>query len=173
MPTNQTNRNKKMKIKSEDKSEYKITNNEEAAIISQALKILEARLVKKEHQFTCPQDTEDYLKLKLAGLEHEQFHCLFLDSKNALIKHECLFTGTIDGASVYPREVIKRALQLNAAALIFAHNHPSGNPEPSKADITITKRLKECAGLFDIRVLDHVIIGGVEAYSLANNGEIL
>ena len=164
--------NKKMKVKSEDKSEY-TNNSEENAIIAQALKILESRLVKKEHWFTCPQDTENYLKLKLASLENEQFHCLFLDSKNALIKCECLFTGTIDGASVYPREVIKRALQLNAAALIFAHNHPSGNPEPSKADIAITKQLKECAGLFNIRVLDHVIIGGVEAYSLANNGEML
>lgn len=172
MPANkQTTGVKKMKVKSEDKSEY--TNNSEEAVITAAIKILESRLVKKGLQFACPQDTEYYLKLKLASLEHEQFHCLFLDSKNALIKHECLFTGTIDGASVYPREVIKRALQLNAAALIFAHNHPSGNPEPSKADIAITKQLKECAGLFNIRVLDHVIIGGVEAYSLANNGEML
>lgn len=171
MPANKPPENKKMKVKSEDQTPY--SNTEEDTIISRALKILESRLVKKGLQFTCPKDTEDYLKLKLASLEHEQFHCLFLDSKNALIKHECLFTGTIDGTSVYPREVIKRALQLNAAALIFAHNHPSGNPEPSKADITITKRLKECAGLFDIRVLDHVIIGGVEAYSLANNGEMI
>ena len=161
-----------MNIKSEERSEYKITNNEEAAIISQALNILASRLAKKEHWFTCPQDTEEFLILKLASLEHEQFHCLFLDSKNALIKHECLFTGTIDSASVYPREVVKKALSYNAAAVIFAHNHPSGNPEPSKADKQITDKLKQALALFDIRVLDHVIIGGVEAYSLANNGEM-
>jgi len=163
-------------IQSEDKAGYKIerqaVGTNDSIIIAQALKILESRLLIKEHFFLNPQDTEDYLKIKLAGLECEEFHCLFLDSKHALIKHECLFTGTIDGASVYPREVIKKALQHCAAALIFAHNHPSGNCTPSQADITITGKLKDCAALFDIRALDHIIIGGITAYSLAQNGKM-
>jgi len=140
--------------------------------IKKALLILESRLIKKEHYFKCPEDTENYLKIKLADLEHEEFHCLFLDNQHALIKHECLFTGTIDGASVYPREVIKKALQYNAAALIFAHNHPSGVYQPSQADKQITKKIKGCAGLFDIRVLDHMIVGGLDIYSLAQNGDM-
>ena len=157
------------KIKNEQAPTY---NCEDNFIIEQALKILASRLIKKEHYFKSPEDTENYLKLKLAMLEHEEFHCLFLDNQHALIKHECLFTGTIDGASVYPREVIKRALQLNAAALIFAHNHPSGICTPSQADISITKKLKDAANLFDIRVLDHIIIGGINSYSLAQHGEM-
>lgn len=162
------------KINTEQPATYQVANTvrKEELAIKKALKILESRLVIKGHFFNNPLDTENYLKIKLAGLAHEEFHCLFLDSQHGLIKHECLFTGTIDGASVYPREVIKKALHYNAAALIFAHNHPSGNCKPSQADISITKKLKECAQLFDIRVLDHVIIGGVTAYSLAQNGEL-
>tara|TARA_R110000822_G_scaffold36305_4_gene102372 strand:+ start:2198 stop:2692 length:495 start_codon:yes stop_codon:yes gene_type:complete len=161
-------------IKTEQSATYLVVANvkKEDATIKRALKILESRLVIKDIFFNNPLDTENYLKIKLAGLEHEQFHCLFLDSQHGLIAHECLFTGTIDGASVYPREVIKRALQLNAVALIFAHNHPSGQCKPSQADISITKKLKDCAAMFDIRVLDHIIIGGVTAYSLAQNGNI-
>lgn len=157
------------KIKNEPAPLYHCEDN---ATIALALRILESRLLKKGHYFKCPEDTENYLKLKLATLEHEEFHCLFLDNQHALIKHECLFTGTIDGASVYPREVIKRALQLNAAALIFSHNHPSGICTPSQADITITKKLKDAASLLDIRALDHIIIGGITSYSLAQHGEM-
>jgi len=162
------------KIETEAQTSYNAqsTISSESMTIKKALFILESRLIKKEYYFTSPEDTENYLKLKLATLEHEEFHCLFLDNQHSLIKHECLFTGTIDGASVYPREVIKKALQYNAAALIFAHNHPSGSCPPSQADKNITKKLKECAELFDIRVLDHIIVGGVDVYSLANNGEM-
>ena len=161
-------------IKTENPATYIVVANvkKEDAAIKKALKILESRLTIKDNFFTNPLDTENYLKLKLNGLGHEEFHCLFLDSQHGLIKHECLFTGTIDGASVYPREVLKKALQYNAAALIFAHNHPSGNCKPSQADISITKKLKECAAIFDMRVLDHIIIGGVTTYSLAQNGDM-
>jgi DNA repair protein RadC len=145
---------------------------EEDLIIKKAVKILESRLIIKSEYFTNPLDTENYLKLKLSELEHEEFHCLFLDGQYGLIKHECLFTGTVDGVNVYPREVIKKALQYNAAALIFAHNHPSGNCEPSQADLTITEKLKDCAYMFDIRVLEHIIIGGLDAYSLDAHGQI-
>jgi DNA repair protein RadC len=97
---------------------------------------------------------------------------MFLDNKNKLIKLEELFRGTVDGASVYPREVVKKALQLNAAAVIFCHNHPSGNPDPSLADKRITDTLINALNLIDIRVLDHFIIGGSEAYSFSENGLI-
>jgi len=161
------------KIKNEQSSIYSAKSiDSDDMTIKKALLILESRLIKKEHYFKSPEDTENYLKIKLAGLEHEEFHCLFLDNQHALIKHECLFTGTIDGASVYPREVIKKALAYNAAALIFAHNHPSGNCQSSQADKTITKKIKDCANMFDIRVLDHIIVGGVDVYSLANNGDM-
>ena len=97
---------------------------------------------------------------------------MFLNNQHQLIKDEILFSGTIDGASVYPREVAKRALELNAAAVIFAHNHPSGHPEPSSADRAITKRLSGSLELFDIRVLDHIVVGGAETVSFAERGLI-
>jgi DNA repair protein RadC len=98
------------------------------------------------------------------------FTCLFLDNRHRVIECEELFRGTIDGASVHPREVVKRALQLNAAALILAHNHPSGVAEPSQADQQLTRRLREALGLVDIRVLDHLVVGDGEAVSFAERG---
>jgi len=118
----------------------------------------------------CPDDGINFLKLKLAEKEHEVFSIMFLDNRHQLIKYEEMFRGTIDGASVYPREVVKRALQLNAAALIVAHNHPSGIPEPSMADERITIRLKDACGLVEIRLLDHIIVGGMDTVSLAEKG---
>jgi DNA repair protein RadC len=119
---------------------------------------------------TSPQATRDYLTAKLRGLPHEVFACLFLDTRHRVIHYEELFTGTLDGASVYPREVVKRALAKNAAALIFAHNHPSGVAEPSRADELLTRRLKEACALVDIRVLDHFVIGEGAAVSFAERG---
>lgn len=117
-----------------------------------------------------PEQTRLYLKSHLRAYQQEVFLCLFLDSRHAVIASEELFYGTIDGASVYPREVVKRALQHNAAALIFAHNHPSGVAEPSQADIRITERLKAALALVDVRVLDHMIVGDGEVVSLAERG---
>ncbi len=108
---------------------------------------------------TSPDDTRNYLMSELSGRDYEVFACLFLDSKHRVIKFEEMFYGTIDSASVYPRQVAKRALQHNAAALILTHNHPSGVAEPSEADITITKRLVEALKLIEVRVLDHFVIG--------------
>jgi len=104
------------------------------------------------------------------GLEHEVFVCIFLNNQHIVIKHEEMFRGTIDGASIYPREVAKRCLQLNAAAVLFAHNHPSGRTEPSQADRHITDKLKTALNLFDIRTLDHFIIGKDKPYSFAEHG---
>ena len=108
---------------------------------------------------TSPARTAEFLKLKLGGLDHEVFGFLALDARHRLIQYVELFRGTIDGASVYPREVVKEALRLNAAAVLLVHCHPSGNTEPSHADELITKRLREALALVDIRVLDHLIVG--------------
>lgn len=116
-----------------------------------------------------PDDTRRYLAAQLADHMQEVFACLFLDNRNRVISFDKMFFGTIDGASVYPREVVKLALKQNAAAVIFAHNHPSGVAEPSRADENITRRLKEALALIDVRVLDHFIIGD-EVVSFAERG---
>ena len=119
-----------------------------------------------------PADTEIYLLGRLRHLGHELFCCLYLDNRHRVLAFDELFRGTIDGTSVYPREVVKEALRVNAAAVILAHNHPSGVAEPSQADERITKRLKSALDLVDIRLLDHLIIGGGETTSLAARGLI-
>jgi len=121
---------------------------------------------------TSPADTRRYLESRLRHLPHEVFACLFLDNRHRVICFEELFRGTIDGASVYPREVVKHALAHNAAALILAHNHPSGVAEPSQADRQITDHLKRALALVDIRVLDHIVVGEGEPVSLAERGWI-
>lgn len=117
-----------------------------------------------------PEATRDYLKLRLGTYPHEVFAALFLDNRHRVIDYRELFAGTIDGASVHPREVVRAALELNAAAIIFAHNHPSGVAEPSQSDLRITQRLKDALALIDVRVLDHLIIGEGEGTSLAERG---
>ena len=121
---------------------------------------------------TSPADTEDYLKARLRDLPHEVFCCLYLDNRHRVIRFAELFRGTIDGTSVYPREVVKEALAENAAAVIVAHNHPSGVAEPSQADERITRRLKAALELVDIRLLDHLIVGEGRSTSLASRGLI-
>ena len=117
-----------------------------------------------------PTDTEAFLTAKLRDLPHELFCCVYLDNRHRVIQFEELFRGTIDGTSVYPREVVKQALTVNAAAVIVAHNHPSGICEPSQADERITRRLKSALELVDIRLLDHLIIGDGQSSSLASRG---
>jgi DNA repair protein RadC len=117
-----------------------------------------------------PTDTEAFLQARMRHLDHELFCCLFLDNRHRVLGFNELFRGTIDGTSVYPREVVKEALAINAAAVILAHNHPSGVAEPSQADERITKRLKSALELVDIRLLDHLIIGDGRATSLASRG---
>ena len=117
-----------------------------------------------------PADTERYLAARLQHLDHERFCCLFLDNRHRVLAFEELFRGTIDGTSVYPREVVKEALRFNAAAVILAHNHPSGHAEPSQADERITRRLKAALELVDIRLLDHIVVGHGQVTSLASRG---
>ena len=116
-----------------------------------------------------PESASTHLQTLIGHYDHEVFYALWLNSQHQVIQHEELFRGTIDGASVYPREVVKAGLACNAAAVIFAHNHPSGHSEPSTSDIKITKRLKEALSLIDIRVLDHFVIGS-KPTSMAEKG---
>lgn len=121
---------------------------------------------------TSPEKTRGYLKSILAHQPREIFWALFLDSQHQVIASEALAHGTIDSASIYPREVLKASLSHNAAALIFAHNHPSGSLTPSQADQDITRRLQEVLAMVDIRVLDHIIVGGNRTVSMAELGLI-
>jgi len=118
------------------------------------------------------EQTRSYLTSELRSYEYEVFSCLFLDNRHRVLEFEALFKGTINSAMVHPREVVKKALKHNAAAVILAHNHPSGVSEPSQADISITRHLKQALDLVDIRVLDHFIIGDGEPVSLAERGLI-
>jgi DNA repair protein RadC len=144
------------------------SENQEATI-QEAIGILESRLRTSE-AFTTPGAVKRYCQLNLAKEKDEYFCCLFLDNQHHLLSFERLFRGTIDGANVYPRVVARRALEMNAAAVIFAHNHPSGNTEPSQADIRITEKLKDALTLIDIRVLDHIVAGTVGSVSMAERG---
>ena len=130
---------------------------------------LDARMRRGE-ALTRPEDTRRFLQAQFKGRAQEMFGAVFLDNRHRVIEYATLFMGTIDGASVHPREVVKRALDLNAAALIVAHNHPSGVAEPSVADQALTRRLSESLGLVDIRLLDHVVIGDCEYVSFADRG---
>ncbi|MEZ5541498.1 MAG: DNA repair protein RadC [Pseudomonadota bacterium] len=119
-----------------------------------------------------PEATRRYLTSRLRHLPYEVFACLFLDNRHRVITYEELFRGTIDGASVHPREVVRRVLEINAAAVILAHNHPSGVAEPSRADIALTRRLVDALALIDVRVLDHVVVGEGGGSSFAERGLI-
>ena len=117
-----------------------------------------------------PDAVREFVRMKLRDLQHEVFCCLYLDNRHRVISFEELFRGTIDGATVHPREVVKSALASNAAAVILAHNHPSGVAEPSQADELITRRLKEALALVDIRLLDHLVVGDCRCESFAKRG---
>ena len=119
--------------------------------------------------FTSTQAARDWLKLKMAGLEREEFMVLYLNQQNQLITHEILFAGSISSTEVHPREVVKRALYFNAAAVLFAHNHPSGDTTPSQADKAVTQRLVQALQLVDIRVPDHLIVGGTQILTRSLN----
>lgn len=140
-------------------------------ILAQANAIAASRLAQGEVS-SSPQKTHRALQRRLQDNQREVFACLFLDNQHKIIEFRELFYGTIDGASVYPREVVKAALAVNAAAVIFCHNHPSGIAEPSQADKALTARLSDALKLVEIRVLDHVVVGTPEYVSFAARGLI-
>lgn len=152
--------------------EYLATPNlSELDVLEWAQSILEARF-KRSNYLTNPSLVRGYLQAQLATEEREVFAVILLDSQHGVLGFEKLFYGTIDSASVYPREVIKTVLNANAAAVIIAHNHPSGNPEPSSADIALTTRLQDALNTIDVRLLDHLVVGGSETVSFAERGLI-
>lgn len=144
----------------------------EDRIIELALNILRNRLRKPGTAITSATDAQLYLIMKLAMLRHEVFVVLFLDNAHRVIAVDEMFRGTIDQASVYPREVVKAAILQDAAAVIFAHNHPAASCDPSDADIAITERLVKALGYVDVRVLDHIIVAGDQTTSFAERGLI-
>ena len=139
------------------------------AVLEMSRRHLAERL-RRDSALESPQAVRDYLKSLLRHEPHEVFGCLFLDSKHRMLAFEVLFRGSIDSASVYPRQVVKRALTHNAAAVIFCHNHPSGISEPSQADRTLTKRLIQALDLIEVRVLDHFIVGDGHPLSMVEHG---
>ncbi|MFJ2365006.1 DNA repair protein RadC [Pseudomonas sp. NPDC087697] len=139
------------------------------AVLEMARRHLAERL-RRDSVLKSPIEVRNYLKAMLRHEPHEVFGCLFLDSRHRVLAFEILFRGSIDSASVYPRQVVKRALAHNAAALILCHNHPSGSAEPSQADRALTKRLQEALDLVDVRVLDHFIVGDGDPLSMAEYG---
>jgi DNA repair protein RadC len=138
--------------------------------IARAVRILETHYKVERPALSSPNAVRDFLRLKLAGIEREEFHVVYLDAQNRVIGAECLHAGTLTQTAVYPREVVKGALGHNAGAVIFAHNHPSGVAEPSRADELLTQALKQALALVDVKVLDHFIVAGVSSLSFAERG---
>ena len=138
-------------------------------VLAAAQQIVDARMVRGA-SFKDPAVACSFFRDKLGHLEREVFAAVFLDTRHRLIEYVELFQGTIDGAVVHPREVVRAALRLNAAAVLVAHNHPSGEIEPSTADRAVTARLKQALALVEVRILDHVIVGGTKTLSMASQG---
>ena len=141
------------------------------SLVSLALAVL-AQRHRPGQSLTRPDETRAYLRLLLGERKFEVFCCLFLDNRHRILGVEELFHGTVDGAAVYPRVVVQRALEINAAAIILAHNHPSGVGEPSRADEAITRRIGDALALVDVRVLDHFVVTAEESISFAESGRL-
>lgn len=139
-------------------------------IIRQAIALLEQRVFKAGPLLDQPQAVKDYLRLKLVAEPNEVFAIVFMNSQHRVLAYEPMFKGTLDSTAVYPRVVVQRALELNAGAVIFSHQHPSGCTEPSSADRVLTDQLKAALALIDVRVLDHIIVGQGTPYSFAESG---
>ena len=148
---------------------YRVANADE---IIEAARAVAGQRMQRGDSFTDPQASGRFFQDKLAGLEREVFAAVFLDTRHRLIEYVELFQGTIDGAEVHPREVVRHAIRCNAAAVIVAHNHPSGTTDPSVADRAVTARLKQALALVDVRLLDHIIVGGTTTTSLAQSSRI-
>lgn len=150
-------------------SPSQLNDAEKQSLVILAMKVLAVRH-RAGRAFSSPAETREYLRLRLADYRNEVFGALFLDNRHRIIAVRELFQGTIDGASVHPRVVVQQAMEANAAAMVFYHNHPSGVAEPSQADEMITRRLKEALALVDVRVLDHFVVTAGESVSFAERG---
>lgn len=156
-------------IRAQDSDELRLLNEED--VLSTAKTILESRF-KRSHYLSSSDVTRQYLTLALANESREVFGLILLDTRHGVLGLEILFQGTIDGATVYPREVVKRVLDANAAAVILVHNHPSGNPEPSRDDQLLTEKIVKALAMVEVRVLDHLIVAGGSVVSFAERGLI-
>lgn len=146
-----------------------LNDAEKQSVVMLAMKLLTIKH-RAGRTLSSPDETRNFLRLRLAEYRNEVFGCLFLDNRHRIIAVRELFQGTIDGASVHPRVVVQQAMEVNAAAMVFFHNHPSGVAEPSRADEMLTRRLKEALALVDVRVLDHFVVSGGESVSFAERG---
>ena len=146
-----------------------LNDAEKQSVVMLAMKVLAIKH-RAGRALSNPAETRDFLRLRLAEYRNEVFGCLFLDNRHRIIAVRELFQGTIDGASVHPRVVVQHAMEVNAAAMVFFHNHPSGVAEPSRADEMLTRRLKEALALVDVRVLDHFVVSADESVSFAERG---
>ena len=163
-------------VRFEDQAEYFVGKHSKTesddSIINKALSILAKRMKKIGQVFSSPDSVKSFCALKIGALEHEVFGVLFLDSQNRLIDFQEMFRGTLSQTSVYPREVVKACLSINAASVILTHNHPSGSLTPSRADESLTQVLKTALALIDVRVLDHIIVSSANSLSMAEKGLI-
>jgi DNA repair protein RadC len=159
-----------MSILKDSKGNYRLTGKTtEADVLAAAEGILRSKL-ERQGSISNPSDASDFIRARLGSLLHEEFHVLWLDNRHRILDCQKLFTGTIDGASIHPREVARAALNINAAAAILAHNHPSGVPEPSAADRAITAELSGSLKLLGVRILDHLVVSAGEVVSMAARG---
>lgn len=154
-------------IRAQDSDELRLLNEDD--VLTTARSIMESRF-QRSHYLTSPDTTRQYLTMALANEPREVFGLILQDTRHGVLGLEILFQGTIDGATVYPREVVKRTLEANASAVILVHNHPSGNPEPSRKDQLLTEKICKALGTLDVRVLDHLIVAGASTVSLAERG---
>lgn len=148
-----------------------MTSSEEQTV-ARAIRILFKALITRGDLLTAPSLVKRYLTLRLARKEHEVFGALWLNAKNELIADEDMFFGTLTHTAVHPREVVKKSLGHNAAAIICYHNHPSGCPTPSDADKSLTTNLRDALQLIEVRLLDHIIVAGMDSYSFAEHGQL-
>lgn len=146
---------------------YKVASADE---IVEAARAVAGKRMQRGASFSNPVDSRRFFQDKLGGLEREVFAAAYLDCRHRLIEYVELFHGTIDGAEVHPREVVRHAIRCNAAAVIVAHNHPSGIADPSSADRAVTARLKQALALVDVHLLDHIVVGGMKAMAMAESG---
>lgn len=160
----------RLQITAETEGQARSISAARDAVVQHALGFVHARLKAAGDVLSSPDDVRNYLRLRLAAAECEVFFVLFMDAQHRLLAAEELFHGTLTQTSVYPREVVKAVLRHNAAAVVFAHNHPSGLAEPSRADELLTATLKQTLALIDVRVLDHFIVGGATVVSFAERG---
>lgn len=143
----------------------------ECHILAAAEDILRLRL-ERQGTLRTPRDAAEFLRLRIGHLVHEEFHALWLDTRHGVLAAERLFNGTVDGTAVHAREVVRRALEINASAAVLAHNHPSGVSEPSSSDLLITEELKNAFGLIGVRLLDHLVVSAGATVSLAERGAV-